>query len=307
MPENDFTQECLQSIREEIKEVPHLRDRFCRQCKNGQCQWAELSETLFEKRISTQVDRFLDNPNFADETHPKYFKVREIDFPDLMREAIILEASDIKQDWEVPSIQESVSLVLGKAPSEAMRTRQVDEAVRALAEARGLEPPSVPEPQEDFELEIGKIKDPEERVSQEMLFSILVPSREEIGKSYTVTFNTSGKALRCTCKAGTFNKNCYHLRDAERMIRAGGNPSSSSFPEERRENPKPPPPEFKGESGGKRSSPFPETHKINTPLQKEGIFIGGQGVQVPQIEKDPWEPLTEQIVEVGSTLTVGKK
>lgn len=302
MAENDFTQDCLHSVTD-IKEVPHLRDRFCRQCRNATCHWAEMSDSLFEKRVTTQVDRFIDNPKIADETHPRYFQVREIDFPDMMREAILLEASDINQDWEIPSIADSVKLVLGA--SEASRTKQIDDAVRALALARGSEAPPVPEPQKDQEIEVGKIPEVEESLPAGAFFSIQVPSETVGGKSYQVILDEVGRAQKCSCKAGQFNKNCRHLRDAERMIQAGGRVKTPPSPAP--EAPKPPPPEFMGETSGARTTLFPVS-QMNTSAPQQGQFIGGRPDPAPVApEVDPWAPVQEQIVEVGSTLTIGKK
>jgi len=286
-----------------VKEASHLRDRYCGQCRNKLCSWALLSEDLFDKRVKTQEDRLLDNPSFAGEDHPRYFEVRAIDFPDLMREAIILEASDRKQDWEIPTIEESVSIVLGNSLGEAHRTRQVDEAVRALASARGLEPPEVPEPTEDYEEEIGKMAEPVEPE----VFTVSIPSRTTENKNYTVSLDDSGNAFKCDCKAGKYDKKCSHLRDAERMVRSG---MRVSVPPPAPERPSfnPPAPEFAGDVGEKRTSLFPSSYKINTQAPSQGIYIGGgqQGLPPPE-EKDPWEPVKDEIVEVGSTLTIVTK
>ncbi|MBD3260613.1 MAG: hypothetical protein GF334_02880 [Candidatus Altiarchaeales archaeon] len=311
MPKQDFTQECLADCRKsktplvnQVKEVPHLRERYCKQCRNKFCAWASLSEDLFEKRVKTQEDRFLNNPNFADEDHPRYFEVRAIDFPDLMREAIILETSDRRQDWEIPTIEESVSTILQSAP-EAVRTKQVDEAVKALAEARGKEPPEVPEPRKDNEREIGKMED-------SGAFLVSVPSRTKEDKSYRVFLDESGKALRCDCKAGQFEKRCSHLRDAERMFRSGVvNPPPPSPPPESPSF-KPPAPEMEGQTEGKRTTLFPTSDKINTPVSQQGIYVGGgQGNALPvpsqAPEVDPWEPTGDDFVEVGSTITIETK
>lgn len=303
----DFTRECLQDCRQstnplvnQVKEVPHLRDRYCNHCRNKTCQWALLSEDLFEKRVKTQEDRFINTPNFADESHPRFFEVRAIDFPDLMREAIILEAADRRQDWEIPSIQESVDIVLSGLSSNAIRTKQVDEAVRALAEARGSTLPELPKPERDQKEEVGKLQ-------EEEIYKISVPSSSS-KEIYEVSLDTTGKALSCTCKAGSFGKTCRHLRDAERMLQA--NPDFLKHNKEILHAQEVAPPESIKTTGGKRQSLFPSSYKINTPVSSEGIYIGGNSqtsVSMVPTEKDPWEPTREEFVEVGSTITIVTK
>ena len=58
------------------------------------------------QRMSTQVDRLLDNPNFADPRDPKFNHIREHDFPSLLREAIRIEVSEQKGDWSIPTAQD---------------------------------------------------------------------------------------------------------------------------------------------------------------------------------------------------------
>lgn len=96
----DFFGECTIG-----NEMPHkeFEQRFCRVCKNQECVRAGWGESQWVQRMSTQVDRLLDNPTFADPRDPQFRHIREHDFPDLLREAIRIEIVDQRNDWSVPS------------------------------------------------------------------------------------------------------------------------------------------------------------------------------------------------------------
>ena len=80
-----------------------FEQRFCRVCKNQECARAGWGESQWVQRMSTQVDRLLDNPTFADPRDPQFNHIREHDFPDLLREAIRIEIVDQRNDWSIPS------------------------------------------------------------------------------------------------------------------------------------------------------------------------------------------------------------
>jgi hypothetical protein len=48
--------------------VPEFESLFCKRCKNKECQRAGWATSNWEDRISTQVDRFLANPNIANQS-----------------------------------------------------------------------------------------------------------------------------------------------------------------------------------------------------------------------------------------------
>jgi hypothetical protein len=53
--------------------------------------------------MSSQEDRLLDNPIFADSEDPSFNHIREVDFPDLLKQAIRLEIASKNNDWEIPT------------------------------------------------------------------------------------------------------------------------------------------------------------------------------------------------------------
>lgn len=76
-----------------------FKSMFCQRCRNHSCENAGWSWSTWEERISTQEDRFLKNPKFADIEDPRFDGVREQDFPVLLQEALRLNSG---VDWDVP-------------------------------------------------------------------------------------------------------------------------------------------------------------------------------------------------------------
>jgi hypothetical protein len=115
---------------------------FCNRCRNLECVHSGWSEDAFGRRMSTQAERLLNNPNFAGVEHPKFAMLQEADFPNLLREAMRLEISARKGDWEIPE----VPITDGQDETAKGTTSDaVDDAVRALAQARGGGEPDLPD------------------------------------------------------------------------------------------------------------------------------------------------------------------
>lgn len=76
---------------------------FCRVCLNLACERSAGSQTAWNRRVTTQVERLLVKPAFADPKDPKYAQVRAIDFPSTTRTAIRQEIGERRGDWSVPS------------------------------------------------------------------------------------------------------------------------------------------------------------------------------------------------------------
>lgn len=72
---------------------------FCQRCRNHSCENAGWSWSSWEERISSQEDRFLKNPKFANVNDPRFDRVREQDFPVLIQEALRLNSGS---EWEIP-------------------------------------------------------------------------------------------------------------------------------------------------------------------------------------------------------------
>jgi hypothetical protein len=61
-PNKDFFVECNEGA---MMSPPEFERTFCSQCKNRQCVRADWAFSSWDKRILTQVDRLLTNPNIA--------------------------------------------------------------------------------------------------------------------------------------------------------------------------------------------------------------------------------------------------
>ena len=131
---------------------------FCNRCRNSACQRAGWGKSVFQNRVSTQVERLLENPKYADMGNPKYAQIRAIDFPDMLQKALRLEISDRKGDWCIPEIAVTDGVV---EKAKGQTTDSVDEAIKKLAEAKGNEAPDLPDrheaEQEKFDQETETI------------------------------------------------------------------------------------------------------------------------------------------------------
>ena len=119
---------------------------WCRRCRNSACRNANWGLSKWIARMNTQEDRLLKNPNFADEGDPQYQHIREVDFPDLLKQAIRLEIASKKNDWNIPS-QEDVKVHLASLEPVDVTIdtlESVDDATKALAKAKGKPEPDLP-------------------------------------------------------------------------------------------------------------------------------------------------------------------
>ena len=122
-------------------------DTFCRRCRNYTCTNAGWADSAWEYRMRTQVDRLFDERLEADPDDPRYERVREAQFPSLLREAIRLDLAEQKGDWSIPSDEEVSRTMRVRAdeinfappadeiPDENTSTR-IDDALEALTGKR---------------------------------------------------------------------------------------------------------------------------------------------------------------------------
>jgi len=98
MAKRDWLRECND------QNVPpqEFNQIFCVRCRNPECSRAGYSGSIWADRITTQVERLLENPLFADLTLPQYAKVNANDFPDALRQALRIEVASKRGEWELP-------------------------------------------------------------------------------------------------------------------------------------------------------------------------------------------------------------
>lgn len=157
---DDFFQECY--MPNQTKVSPQQFDEaFCRVCKNFECVRAGWAESAWVQRMSTQVDRLLDNPNYADKRDPRFNHVREHDFPSLLQEAIRVEIIDQKNDWSLPSDQDVRDLMAGRGLKHEELSNDIsseNESSTTLGENPTPEKPDIPviqNPQDSSEINGG--------------------------------------------------------------------------------------------------------------------------------------------------------
>ena len=115
----DLLQEC-NDLRIPEKE---FRDLFCVRCKNPECVNAGFADSMWSARMLTQEDRLLINPKFADLEDPQFQHLRSLDFPDMLQQAMRLEISDRRKDWEVPDT-DALSVFEPKQANTAFQATQ---------------------------------------------------------------------------------------------------------------------------------------------------------------------------------------
>lgn len=92
------------------------------------------------KRISSQEEFLLRKPRFADPNDSTFREIREMDFKNMIREALAIEISSKKGDWEVPTEQEinqAASTVVGPKPQNFVKSE-----VRETVENPEAPPPT---------------------------------------------------------------------------------------------------------------------------------------------------------------------
>jgi outer membrane biosynthesis protein TonB len=113
-----------------------FRQLFCARCRNQECVFSEGGENRWVNRMSTQEERFLKNPLFADPDDPRFADIRALHFEEALQQAYQMELSAQRGDWTIPEVV---------GPREEA-TKKVDAAVQRLAESQGKQPPEFPDP-----------------------------------------------------------------------------------------------------------------------------------------------------------------
>lgn len=104
---------------------------FCNRCRNAACVNAGWSGGKWSDRISTQVDRLLDHPQFADPSADRFDPLRKLDFRELSEGLVLRTKAD---PWSGPEVH------LADPSAETASNSVVEDAVRALAASRGATP-----------------------------------------------------------------------------------------------------------------------------------------------------------------------
>ena len=253
-----------------------FKQTFCAVCQNPGCRNSLTGKSLWMWRMLTQEERLLRNPAFSD---------READVPDFqdaLAQALSIEISNRKGDWEIPTQAE-----VSRAAAELITGQPI-----GFTPPQPLQPPppAPPPPQAPAPAPVAKEAAPE-------------PSKEtwivkgDKGSEYEVSL--SGKtSWSCSCPSFKFNGDCKHVHDVKVKL--------SRAPENIRQDAPPPPSNHMPQVSMGRPAPFlpPST---NTHFPSAGVMVGGgdpEPAPSPSAQPDPWA-VPEAKVKVGARVIVG--
>lgn len=106
---------------------------FCKRCRNGGCVNSGWSESKWSDRMGSQADRLLRNPVFGDPDDPAFRDLKSLLFREIPAPLVISG----RDPWE-PQTH------LADPPREVTSHPEVERAISALAEVRGVKPPPPP-------------------------------------------------------------------------------------------------------------------------------------------------------------------
>jgi len=109
----DLWEGCYDGEHRKLLVPEQFKQMFCDVCLNAGCRNSRGAGMKWSQRMLTQEDRLLHNPNYAP---PDTATVMGLpDFPDMLREALAIEISDRRGDWEPVTDAE-----VGRAAAELM-------------------------------------------------------------------------------------------------------------------------------------------------------------------------------------------
>lgn len=262
-----------------------FKQTFCDACMNTGCSNSKGAGTQWMKRMLTQEDRLLNNPDFANTNDPRFSGFAEMNFKNMMQEALAIEIADRKGDWEVPTQEE-----IGQAAAEMLGVLPPTSFQPDPEPEPDPEPDPEPEPPPRLVDEVGQtdiegktLEEPEEGPDGEWQI------KGDSGNLYLVTLWKDG-SWKCGCPS---IKECKHIHEIKRKL-------SQAPPEPVREDPVRPPPPPPGA--------FVRNPKaLNTTQPQGGVMVGG--APLPP-EPDPWAAppkSKERVIDIGGKVTFGKK
>lgn len=265
-------------------------ETFCKKCMNQACGRSAAEGTSWFRRVATQEERLLLNPNFADPRDPRFREIANLDFKSALREAISIEIADRRGDWSIPSEAEIAI--------EASR----------VAAGHGVSSPPEPSPAKGVE---ETALPPAEGI----VFRVTVKGQTG---DYEVTLNDDG-AWACSCPAFRFARAnpCRHIQQAEANLEQGGQAAPMEMAPAVETPPLPSPSIFQPPSAVVPPG-APRFPMRNIPMPTGGIMADGTAPPLrttPQAPAaDPWAipadrapPAKGTVVPVGGKVVMGRK
>jgi hypothetical protein len=157
MAENDYIQECMESMPQQGS-LDDFKRAFCDVCINPECKRSRFKDSKWVTRMIMQEEALF-NPRFANENDPRYDHLRAVNFEPVDEQTLKYYGGwvDLREDGTV--------VHQGETPVEEKDSSKIDQAVASLK--GGLtktteEPdsPPAPEPAEEAEPEPTKVEAP---------------------------------------------------------------------------------------------------------------------------------------------------
>ena len=297
---------------------------FCDNCMNAGCVNSKGAGTGWVKRITTQEERLLINPDFADTSDSTFSDIVNMNFENMIQKALAIEISTQKGDWSVPTEQE-----IGRAAAEMMGVSPPLQKHPVEPEIE-LTPPEklVDEVQvTDLKGQTGKIpKAP--KLEKTGIYGSAPPPKVDLRETlpepepepvlgswkvlgdsetvYKVTHHTD-ESWSCACKAFEYGQGeCKHIQDIVRRLQRAPKeepvpapPAPPTRPPEAPAGFRPPP---------QNAAPIYRPPPAPPRAPEGGIMIGGGPAPKPH---DPWavptQKPTERVIPVGGKVRFKKK
>jgi len=296
----DLFDGCYDGEHRKLLAPEQFKQMFCGVCMNVGCRNSKGAGTKWNKRILTQEDRLLHNPDFAPENTATVLGLP--DFPDMLRQALAIEISDQRGDWEPVTdadVGRAAAEMMGMvAPSGFQKEPEPEPEPPEdpIPDNDPVDPTTVtpdPSPQPTHVDGSQEIPDVPEETPDEIIgrWRVQGDSKDAKGKRviYEVTLHHDGQ-WECTCASREVP--CKHARDiAIKRARA-----ADMIPEKPAAHPTRP----------ERKAPTPPRPSFNTNMPSGGVMVGGGPPPPP--EPDPWaapEAPKERVIGVGGKITFG--
>lgn len=102
----DLLRQCMSSVNIKNQQYADFKKFFCDRCYNTDCTRSGQVDNAWFKRVSTQVDRLLENPNIANYNDPRFRDIVNQRFEDKRMEADRIVLSQQRGDWSIPTDEE---------------------------------------------------------------------------------------------------------------------------------------------------------------------------------------------------------
>lgn len=314
MPDVDLLADCIRSVEEKTRspvKSTEVTSLCCPYCRHPKCHRAGLADSQWQARIATQEERLLVNPNFSDLSLPSHMELHQLSWPSLRKEAMKLEISAQRGDWE-PVSDDDVGPTDGIVELASEESQNaVDRALAALARKRGKAPPKIPKLSSGLEDPTGPSL-PEhskpEKADWKSLARGVAPVERRAGSV------PLPEDLQCpTCSAppqyiyfvpkGDGHYQCKLCKTV--FVSVGPVEPEAEEIESEPSPSEPPPPEA---SSSKPPPPVASPYG-NLPVPQGGLMIddGPAPLQKSVPQQDAWAPKKDQVVKPGATIRMGKK